>query len=172
MKEEWGAGDYMRYADDIVVKGRNKKELHRIRRMSEAYLENEMHQHLKRNWQVFRFEYKDKRSGKIRGRALDFMGFVFHYNRTTLRKTILNRSTRKARKIGKKDRATWYDAAQMLSYMGHYKHTDTYDYYTKNIKPYVNIHELKKIASRHSRKEKRQYDKLVQSTKHGEAGRL
>lgn len=172
MKEEWGAEQYMRYADDIVVKGRNKKKLHEIRRVSEAYLENEMHQHLKRNWQVFRFEYKDKRTGKVRGRALDFMGFVFHYNRTTLRKTILNRSTRKARKIGKKDRVTWYDAAQMLSYMGHYKYTDTYGYYTEHIKPLVNIRALKKIASRHSRKEQKQYDKLVQGTKHSEAGGL
>ncbi len=170
MKEEWGAEDYMRYADDIVVMGRNKKKLHEIRRKAEAYLETEMHQHLKRNWQVFRFEYTDKKTGKIRGRALDFMGFVFHKDRTTLRKSILCRTMRKARKISKKDRPTWYDAASMLSYMGWFKHTDTYGYYKDYIKPLVNIHQLKKIVSRHDRKEKKQYDKLVQGTKHGKTG--
>lgn len=170
MKEEWGAEDYMRYADDIVVKGHNKKKLHEIRERAEAYLETEMHQHLKRNWQVFRFEYTDKRTGKVRGRALDFMGFVFHRNRTTLRKSILKRSTRKARKISKKDRPTWYDAAAMLSYLGWYDHTDTYGYFQEYIKPLVNVRRLRKIVSRHNRKEQKAHDRMVQSTKHRKAG--
>ena len=85
-KELGGVDHYIRYADDIVATGRNKKKLHRLEETMEAYLKNEMHQKIKCNWQVFRFEYPDrkappvidKRTGKekpkTRGRALDFMG--------------------------------------------------------------------------------------------------
>ena len=47
-----------RYMDDIVCFGRNKKELHRIRIAITEYLEKELHLTMKRNWQVFRFEYQ------------------------------------------------------------------------------------------------------------------
>ena len=171
--QEWpGADHYMRYMDDIVIFGRNKKQLHQLRRTIEDYLAVEMHQTLKRNWQVFRFEYEDRKTKKTRGRALDFMGFVFHHDRTTMRKSILERSRRKAHKIAKKPRPTWYDAAAMLSYIGWYDHTDTYGYFEEYIKPFVNVRQLKKIASKHSRKERKRYDELVQSTKHREAGRV
>ena len=46
-----------------------------------------------------------------------------------MRKSILYRSRRKANRIAKKDKVTWYDAAALLSYMGWYDHTDTYDYF-------------------------------------------
>ena len=80
-----------------------------------------------------------------------------------MRKSILGRSRRKANRIAKKDKVTWYDACAMLSYMGWYDHTDTYDYFEEYIKPAVDIRKLKKIVSKHSRKERRSYDKLVQS---------
>lgn len=171
VKETWKAEHYMRYADDIVVLGRNKKELHRMREKMEEYLEMEMHQHLKRNWQIFRFEYEDRRTGKVRGRALDFMGFVFHRNRTTIRKAILKKSRRKANRIKAKGRATWYDAAAMLSYIGWYNRANAYGYYLKYIKPCVNIQTLKRLISRHTRKEKAIYDRMGKKSKHGEAGR-
>lgn len=171
--QEWdGADHYIRYMDDIVIFGRNKKKLHRLRQQIEEYLAVEMHQTLKRTWQVFRFEYVDRKTGKTRGRALDFMGFVFHHNRTTMRKSILERSRRKAHKINKKQRPTWYDASAMLSYMGWYDHTDTYKYYEKYIKPCINVRQLKKIVSKHSRKEQKRYDELVQSTEHDQTGRV
>lgn len=170
-KQEFGVDKMIRYADDIVVLGRNKKKLHRLRERIDEYLKTEMHQHLKGNWQVFRFEYVDRKTGKVRGRAIDFMGFVFHHNRTTLRKSILRRSVRKAHKIGKKDKATWYDATAMLSYMGWYTHTDTYAFYEREIKPYVNVKKLKKIVSKHSKKGAKGNGKtVVHSGEHGEAG--
>lgn len=170
--EDWhkvySVDHYMRYMDDIVIFSRNKKQLHRLKDKIEAYLQTEMHQKLKGNWQVFRFEYTDRKTGKVRGRAIDFMGFVFHRNRTTMRKTILLRSTRKARRIAKKERITWYDACAMLSYIGWYDDTDTYDYYERSIKPLVNVRQLKKIVSRHSKKGMKPNDyKLVSVGKHG-----
>nr|DAF92298.1 MAG TPA: hypothetical protein [Myoviridae sp. ctBvM24] len=179
-KELGGVDKYTRYADDLVVMGRNKRKLHRLQEVMAEYLKEEMHQKMKYNWQIFRFEYPDRKAPpvidrktgkarpKTRGRALDFMGFVFHYNRTTLRKSILKRSTRKAHKLAKKEKVNWYDAAAMLSSMGWYTHTDTYGFYEDHIKPYVNIKKLKRIVSKHAKKEGQQNDvRMVQSGKHG-----
>ena len=56
---------------------------------------------MKDNWQVFKIEYVDKH-GKTHGRALDFMGFKFYRNRTTLRHNIMLRASKKARRINLK----------------------------------------------------------------------
>lgn len=58
IKEELHVKYDMRFMDDIVCFGRNKKELHKVRLAISEYLENELHLELKGNWQVFRFEYE------------------------------------------------------------------------------------------------------------------
>lgn len=58
IKEELHVKYMTRYADDIVCFGRNKKELHRVQEAINSYLNNELHLTMKRNWQVFRFEYE------------------------------------------------------------------------------------------------------------------
>lgn len=155
VKEELKATDYMRYMDDMVILGRNKKKLHKIKKAIQIYLHEKLDLELKGDWQLFRFEYID-RNGAVKGRMLDFMGFQFHYNRTTIRKSTLESARRKAYHIAKSETISWYNASVMLSYMGGFKHTDTYDYYLKYIKPNVNIKKLKKIVSKHSKKENKE----------------
>ena len=75
IKEQLGAVHYIRYMDDMVIFGSNKKVLHRTRQAISDYLENELGLSLKDNWQVFRFSY-----GNGKGRDLDFMGFRFFRN--------------------------------------------------------------------------------------------
>lgn len=147
-----GAAHYIRYMDDMVIFGSNKKELHLITRRIEDYLNKDFGLQLKGNWQVFRFDYVDKKDGKRKGRPLDFMGFQFYRDKTILRKTIMLRATRKAKRLGKKDNINWHDASSMLSYMGWVEHTDTYGMYLERIKPHVNIKKLKRIVSKHQRK--------------------
>lgn len=101
IKERLGAVHYMRYMDDMVIFGSNKKVLHRTRQAISDYLENELGLSLKDNWQVFRFSY-----GNGKGCDLDFMGFRFFRNRTILRKTIMYKATRKARKLSRKEKPT------------------------------------------------------------------
>lgn len=93
---------------------------------------------IKGDWQVFRFEYPVMKDGKpvldengkqvTKGRMLDFMGFQFHHDRTTIRKSNIEAARRKANHISKQDKISWYNASVMLSYMGLFKHTDTYNY--------------------------------------------
>ena len=125
---------------------------------------------LTEDWQVFRFEYPVMKDGKpvldenrkqvTKGRMLDFMGFQFHHDRTTIRKSNIESARRKANHISKQDKISWYNASVMLSYMGLFKHTDTYNYYIEYIKPKINVKKLKRIVSKHSRKENEQHDRL------------
>lgn len=149
IKEDLQAAHYVRYMDDMVIFGSNKKKLHRMRKKIAEYLEREGLE-LKDNWQVFRFNYV--KDGKHRGRDLDFMGFRFFRDRTILRKSIMLKATRKARKLGKKEKPTIYDIRQMLSYLGRIDCTDTYGMYLEHIKPFVNIQYMKRRISRYDRR--------------------
>ena len=131
--------------DDMVIFGSNKKELHRIRVEVQKYLEDNLGLELKDNWQVYRFIYKSK--GKEKGRDLDFMGFRFRRGYTLIRKSIMLKMIRKARRIGNKDRPTIYDIRQMLAYKGWLKATDTYRLYNKYIQPYVSFKKMSKTLS-------------------------
>ena len=163
IKQELHAEHYMRYMDDMVILGRNKKKLHAMQRTISEYLDKELNLELKGDWQVFRFEY-ESRDGNVYGRALDFMGFKFHYNRVTMRKSILYRIRRKANRIKKKGKSTWYDGVSMLSYLGWFRYTDTYGYFKKYIHPCINMRVLRKLVSRHQRKVNK-CEKLAQSNR-------
>lgn len=171
IKQELGVKLYMRYADDMVLFGANKKELHKAVRSIESYLNNRLNLKMKYNYQVFRFEYYSKKKKKMVGRPLDYMGFVFHRDRTVLRKSIMLRSTRKANRISKKEKVSWYDACSMISYMGYIDNTNTYNVYEKYIKPKVSVKTLKAKVSYHSKKESKKKwngkkSKVTENQKH------
>lgn len=165
IKEKLGAVHYVRYMDDMVVFGANKKQLHRMRAEIDAYLRRELGLELKGNWQVFRFDYI--RKGMRYGRDLDFMGFRFFRDRTILRRSIMLKATRKAKAISKKEKATIYDIRQMLSYVGWIDATDTYAMYEARIKPHVNIQKFKRRISSYDRnRQKNTENKEVSSNEH------
>ena len=157
-----GISHFIRYADDILLFGPNKRELHKAVEAIRQFLKG-LGLKLKDTWQVFRTEYKTQ-DGKIVGRALDFIGYVFHHDRIVLRKPLMLRISAKARRIGNKAKATWYDACGMISYIGYVTHTNCYNFYLTWVKPHVCIRNLKKIVSKHARKEN-MYARLAGSTR-------
>lgn len=150
IKEQCGAAHYIRYMDDMVVFGPNKKQLHRIRVRIADYLAGNLGLEMKSNWQVFRFDYV--KNGQHYGRDLDFMGFRFFRDRTVLRRSIWYKCCRKARKIGKKERKSIFEIRQMLSYLGWIKATDVYSAYLRYVKPYVNFQCCKRRLSNYDRR--------------------
>lgn len=146
IKQELGVAHYIRYMDDMVIFGGNKKELHRIRRkVDEAFKKNGLT--MKSNWQVCRFDAE----------PLDFMGFKFYRDHTTIRKSIMFRITRRVRKVDAKGwSATNRDACAVISYMGWIKHSDSHGLYEKWIKPFLHVNRLKAIIRRHQREELQQ----------------
>lgn len=141
IKQDLKAKFYVRYMDDMVIFGSNKKRLHEMRKSVENYLSSNLGLHLKDNYQVFKFDY----NGKFR--CLDFMGFKFYRNRTILRRSIMLKASRKAKKI--KEKKNIYTVRQMLAYLGWLSATNTYGFYVKYIKPYVNFGKLKKYVSKY-----------------------
>lgn len=160
IKEQLHAVYYVRYMDDMVIFGSNKRVLHQMRLAIAQFLTDEFGLELKDNWQVFRFSYI--RDGEEHGRVLDFMGFQFHRDRTVLRRSIMLKATRKARRIHKKPKPTVHDCRQMLSYLGWIDATDTYQMYLKRVKPWVNFQKMRRYISRYDDlSDKRVYEMLA-----------
>lgn len=145
VKQTLEAKYYIRYMDDMVIFGSNKRKLHRVREEIEDYLHS-LGLEMKGNWQLCRFKYNDK------GRDLDFMGFRFFREKTILRKRVMHRMTRRARRIGRKEKPTIYDCKQMLSALGLIKASNVYGMYCREIKPYVTFRKMKKRVSNYDRR--------------------
>ena len=162
IKEKLGAKHYVRYMDDMVIFRPKKRILHEYRKIIDEYLQTHLGLRLKDNWQVFRFDYIDKK-GKRKGRCLDFMGFQFYRNKTIMRKSIMIKCSRKAKKMSKKERKTIYDVRQILSYLGWIDCTNSYNMYLKYVKPHVKFGDCKKKVSKHDKKEskRKKAEKLI-----------
>lgn len=146
IKEQLHIKCYVRYVDDFVILGNNKKDLHKIRIAISEYL-NGIGLKLKGNYQVFRFDYIDKKTGQRKGRFIDFMGFRFYRDKVTIRWKTFIKAMRKFRKVSKLKIIDIHSARQVLCYMGNFKHTNSYTIYNEKVKPLVNIGECKKIVS-------------------------
>ena len=152
IKEQLKAVYYIRYMDDMVVFGANKRVLHRLRINIRDYLHEKLGLEMKRNWQVFLFDYA--KNGKHKGRPLDFMGFKFYRNKVTLRKSIMIKAARKARKIYKSEKPSIYALRQILAYLGWIDSTDTYKMYENHIKTFVNFQQCKRRISAYDKRQK------------------
>lgn len=163
IKETLKVKYYVRYMDDMTIFDHDKNFLHIIKNKIQDFL-HIIGLELKSNWQIFRFDYTDK-EGNHYGRFLDFMGFRFYSDKVILRKSILIKACKKARKMGKKDKVTVFDCKQILSYLGWIDCTNTYNMYLKYIKPYVNFKYCKQRVSKFDRRlnkwRKRKYEDRI-----------
>ena len=155
--ETLGLKRFVRYMDDMVFYDNAKKNLQRAIVKIRIFIGRRYRLKLKNNYQVCRFFYESKKR-KI-GRPLDFMGFLFYRNKVILRKNIMLSATRMAKKLARAKKAGrgYYEThvKAMLSYAGWFYCTNTYDCYTKYVKPLVNVGKLKKIVSKLDRRKNR-----------------
>lgn len=78
LKEKLKVKYYFRYADDMVILSKDKKELHDILHQIKNYLREELNLELKSNYQLFPTDV----------RGIDFVGYVHYTTHTLLRKSI------------------------------------------------------------------------------------
>ena len=150
---------YIRYMDDIVVSDDNKKKLRRILTVIKIEL-GKLQLKLKRNYQICKFWFV-KKTGKVIGRFIDFMGFVFKPFATVLRKKIMVRACRCAERISKVDKISGRQAQSMLSRCGYFTHTDTYHTWLERIKPKINVKQLKRVVSWNMKRRQKKYEKRM-----------
>lgn len=163
IKEQLHIKCYVRYVDDFVILGRNKRELHKVLLRISEYLET-IGLKLKGNYQVFKFLYIDKNQ-KEHGRFIDFMGFKFYRDKVTIRRKLFYKMMRKFRKVSKMKNIDVHSARQVTCYMGYIKHTDSCKLFNDRIKPLVNIGVCKKIVSRHDKKEREKENARLENSR-------
>lgn len=152
IKERLHIKYYVRYMDDMVIFGNNKKTLHQARQYIEVYLNNKLGLEMKKNWQLSLFHYIGK-NGKERGADLDYIGFRFFRNRTILRKVLFMKISRKAKHISK-GHYNIYNMRQFISYYGYIKHTNTYNVYMEKICTNFSFKRARKYISRYDKIQK------------------
>lgn len=151
VKKQSGAHYYIRYVDDLVVFGSNKRKLHAIRKSVDVYLRS-MDLKVKGNWQVF----------PIKSRSLDFLGLRFHRSHTTLRRKNSLRIRRRLKKISKKDKPSYQDACAIVSYWGWIKRSNSFKLYNDKIKCTVSIRKAKQVISEYGKANSIPIDTRVQ----------
>ena len=155
---------YCRYMDDMWLADNAKKLLHKAVSAIKMLLGRMFRLKLKHNYQVIKFEYV-KKNGEHIGRPIDMMGFVFYRSKTLMRKYVMLNTVRLVHHLHKEAEAgkRWFTThiRAVLSGMGWFKHTNSYDCYLKHIKPCINIGKLKHIISKIDKRERKAfYDKL------------
>lgn len=104
--------NYFRYMDDIVILHPSKKVLHEYLYEIKLFINNELKLELKNNYQVF----------PLNKRQLDFVGYRFDQHTTMLRKTILMKFYKNARKLRKKQNNEIDIKTQLSSHYGWINH--------------------------------------------------
>lgn len=137
IKEKLHAKYYVRYMDDMVILGSNKRKLGKMKVAIEQYLNN-IGLELNSKWQKF----------KTDSRGIDFLGYRFFHYKTILRRSIMLRISRKVRKVYKKKSYSKHNCMSIISYLGWIKHSNSYKLYQKWIKPYINVKRMKGVIRR------------------------
>ena len=104
----------------MVLFGPNKKLLHKARKAVAEFLHRQLGLRMKENWQVF----------PVKHRPVDFVGYRFYRNHTTMRRRNFLRLARQCRRVRKKldngRRIPFTTASGQLSRVGQLKHCNGY----------------------------------------------
>ena len=145
--EQLGAPAYYRFMDDMVIFSSDKAFLHDTKNLIENYLGAQLELEVNPKWRVQHFT-----DCCYTGCFLDFMGFRFYPNKITLRRNLMMRLCRKARRIFKKIHITIYDCRQMLSYKGWLIQTNCFKLYKTKIEPYISFPRLQRLMGEAQRR--------------------
>jgi hypothetical protein len=107
IKGEMKVKYYFRYADDLVILGANKEELHHLLSEIRNYLKTELKLDVKSNYQVF----------PVSARGIDFVGYRVYHTHVLLRKGIKKRFARMLAKNPNRN--------SIFSYWGWAKHANS-----------------------------------------------
>lgn len=129
---------YTRYMDDMLVLHRNKRKLHKARKVIDIILKG-LGLLLNPKWQV----------SKINDQGITFLSYRFFRGYTLMKKNLMYRITRKIKKA--KSNPNIHNARSITSYMGILKHCNSFNYRKKRLYPVVSIKMLKGVISYESR---------------------
>lgn len=135
----------VRYMDDILVLGGNKKVLHHARHKIQIFLQRKLRLSLKKNWQVYRTPHYPRIKSpnyKEHRRAINFVGYRFYRYKRTIRKTIFLRMMRLFRKLAK-GKYTKKNSFSFIAYFGYLKHTDSWNICSRFVNGIIHVKKIK-----------------------------
>ena len=136
---------YLRYMDDMVFFSANKRTLHERRKLIVQFLKKEKLT-IKPNWQIFKVA---DREGD--GRALDFLGYKFFRDYTTVRRRTYYRGCRRIKKASAKPYLTARDASAIMAYHARFEQASGNQIYRDRIARFVSLGKCRYTISRHDR---------------------
>lgn len=140
IKENLHVKYYVRYVDDMVLMGANKRKLKRAMFALAEYLEKSGYGvKIKDNWQLW----------KAHSRPIDFVGYRFYREYTLLRKKLFNRLIRTLKRI--KERGLNICRAYKLNaLLGWCAHINFGRLYLESIKPIISKNAICRYISRYT----------------------
>lgn len=138
VKEVLQAPVFVRYMDDILLMGGNKRKLANYCQQ----IKNELAKiglELKRQFAVHKFG--------TQSRSIDFMGFVFTRAKTIIRDKVFLRTRRILKKISRKVRLNKFDACRIISMAGRFKNADMRAAFQRLFGATVSIKACRRIIS-------------------------
>ena len=131
IKEKLKIEYYVRYMDDFIIMGRNRRKLEKMIEQIKKYI----HDHLKLNThddeKVLSISYIG-RDGKRHGSPIDFCGFRHYSDHTTIRRRVYKRLRRCC--LRQVSRPSVQRAKRLVCYCGYLDHSDSCKAKSKYIK--------------------------------------
>lgn len=162
---------YARYMDDLVFIGPNKRKIQRLVDEVISFAKTHMHITIKGDYSIERFcDYRN--GGKPKYHPLDFVGYVFYHDHTTIRKRLyvqlMSLVVQMNRRMDKYGDISLPQAYKFISYYGWLKSSDSYNL-IKNIKDKygITVEMCKHKVSYHSKKQN-QYKNNISQNKNNE----
>ncbi len=154
IKQELKVVHYVRYADDLVMTGNNKKKLRKALYGVMDFVEG-LGMTVKHDYQLYRVQRNCKEKKNRKGRKIDFVGRCFGIKVTTIRKRralALMRQSRHIQKLQRQNRPVPYRMASgFLSRSSCFKHTDSKAMKEKYY-DIIDIKKLKEVISNESKR--------------------
>lgn len=139
IKQELRAEIYVRYVDDMIILGNNKRKLHNFIKKIEEYLEVKLHLKLKENYQLLNLE---------KGDDIEFLGYKISKEKTRLCKPLFHKFVRLYKRMKDKFKRR---AKTIVSLFGWFKRTSfSYLYYKKYLQPIIQFSTIKKLLRKRS----------------------
>lgn len=139
IKQNLKAEVYVRYVDDMIILGNNKRKLHNFIKKIEEYLEVKLNLKLKENYQLLNLE---------KGDDIEFLGYKISKEKTRLCKPVFHKFVRLYKRMNDKSKRR---AKTIVSLFGWFKRTSySYMYYKKYLQPIIQFSTIKKLLRKRS----------------------
>lgn len=145
IKETLKVSHYIRYMDDMLILGSNKRELEKDINLIKKYLAGlklETHG----NEKVEILAYRDN-DDHIVGNFIDFCGYKHYRTYTTIRKRTWRRLRRLLIRLIRGYKLTIEKARSLMSYLGYYIHSNNYHMQIKYME-YINLKKVRYVISK------------------------